>query len=163
MLEEGVKVTAGVRDRYDGAKRNPWNEIECGSNYARSMASWGAMIVLSGFSFDAVRGHIGFAPRLQDKGKFLSFWSGANAYGTVEIGNGQIRVALLGGNLELNSLGLPQGSGVPGAAKLNGKAVSSQAAEDAALFAQIRLNAGDIIEVAVPGLGLMALPELATL
>ena len=40
MLEEGVKVTAGVRDRYDGAKRNPWNEIECGSNYARSMASW---------------------------------------------------------------------------------------------------------------------------
>ena len=55
-LEQGVEVTAAVRDRYDGEKRNPWNEIECGSNYARSMASWGAMIVLSGFSYDATRG-----------------------------------------------------------------------------------------------------------
>ena len=67
MLEEGIEVTAGVRDRYDGAKRNPWNEIECGSNYARSMASWGAMVVLAGFTFDATRGHIGFAPRLQER------------------------------------------------------------------------------------------------
>ncbi len=113
MLGEGVKVTAGVRDRYDGAKRNPWNEIECGSNYARSMASWGAMIVLSGFSFDAGRGHIGFAPKLQEQGRFASFWSGVNAYGTVEFADGTARIAVLGGDLELRSLGLPPGSGAP--------------------------------------------------
>jgi hypothetical protein len=163
MLGEGIKVTAGVRDRYDGERRNPWNEIECGSNYARSMASWGAMIVLSGFSFDAVRGHIGFAPRLQDKGRFSSFWSGANAYGTVELGDGRIRVAVLGGGLELHSLGLPAGSGAPGAAKLNGEVVAVEVRKDHAMFDGIRLAAGDNIELAIPGLGLMALPELATL
>ncbi len=65
MIEEGVEVTAAVRDRYDGAKRNPWNEIECGSNYARSMASWGAMVLLAGFTFDAARGHVGFAPKVR--------------------------------------------------------------------------------------------------
>jgi hypothetical protein len=163
MLEQGIKVTAGVRDRYDGERRNPWNEIECGSNYARSMASWGAMIVLSGFSFDAVRGHIGFAPRLHDKGRFQSFWSGANAYGTVEIGDGQLRLTVLGGGLELRSLGLPEGSGAPGVARLNGKVVAVEKKQGEALFSGLRLAAGDRIEVDVPGLGLMTLPELATL
>ena len=111
MLEEGIKVTAGVRDRYDGDKRNPWNEIECGSNYARSMASWGAMIVLSGFVYDATRGHIGFAPRLRDGDSFRSFWSGANGYGTVEIGKGALKLEILGGEVALESLGLPPSSG----------------------------------------------------
>lgn len=41
MTAEGVKVTKAIRDRFDGKKRNPWNEFECGSNYARSMASFG--------------------------------------------------------------------------------------------------------------------------
>ena len=39
-IEDGLKVVKAVRDKYDGRKRNPWNEIECGSNYARSMASF---------------------------------------------------------------------------------------------------------------------------
>jgi hypothetical protein len=163
MLEEGIKVTAGVRDRYDGERRNPWNEIECGSNYARSMASWGAMVVLAGFSFDATRGHIGFAPKVQEKGRFHSFWSGANAYGTVELGDGRLRLSLLGGELDLRSLGLPGGSGAVGAAKLNGKAVVIQSGRDEAIFDRLRLGAGDSIDVDVPGLGLMALPELARL
>src|SRR5690606_8051442 len=85
MGGEGVRVTAAVRDRYDGAKRNPWNEIECGSNYARSMASWGAVVVLAGFTFDAVRGHIGFHPKVRSGDGFRCFWSGPGAYGTVEV------------------------------------------------------------------------------
>ncbi|MEO8683885.1 MAG: GH116 family glycosyl hydrolase, partial [Devosia sp.] len=163
MLEQGIKVTAGVRDRYDGERRNPWNEIECGSNYARSMASWGAMIVLSGFSFDAVRGHIGFSPLVCADGQFRSFWSGASAYGTVELGDGQIRLQVLGGGLELKSLGLPQGSGVPTGAKVNGQIVPVEKHAAEAVFAGLRLAAGDSMEVDVPGLRLMALPELATL
>ncbi|HWA20493.1 MAG TPA: GH116 family glycosyl-hydrolase [Devosia sp.] len=162
-LEQGIEVTAAVRDRYDGEKRNPWNEIECGSNYARSMASWGAMIVLSGFSYDATRGHIGFAPQLQDNGVFRSFWSGANGYGTVEIGKGRLRLELLGGDVVLNSLGLPPGSGAPGAANLNGRAAPSDSGDGAVTFEALSLSAGDVLDIALPGLDLNGLPELARL
>lgn len=30
MVEEGMAAIQAIRDRYDGEKRNPWNEIECG-------------------------------------------------------------------------------------------------------------------------------------
>ena len=89
MLDEGVRVVAAVRDRYDGAKRNPWNEIECGSNYARSMASWGSVLVLSGFAFDAGRGYIGFQPRLRDADGYRSIWSGPGAYGMIDHARGR--------------------------------------------------------------------------
>lgn len=32
-----------VRDRYDGRRRNPFDEVECGHHYVRSMASWGVL------------------------------------------------------------------------------------------------------------------------
>ncbi len=38
--EEGVKVVKTARDRHTGANRNPFNEPECGSYYARAMAGW---------------------------------------------------------------------------------------------------------------------------
>ena len=39
-----AKLVKYVRDRYDGRRRNPWNEMECGSNYARSMAAWNCLL-----------------------------------------------------------------------------------------------------------------------
>ncbi len=162
MVDEGIAVTAAVRDRYDGDRRNPWNEIECGSNYARSMASWGAMIILAGFSFDATRGHIGFAPRVQQDGRFRGFWSGANAYGTVELSDGRAVLKVLGGDLELDDLGLPaDGNGV--VASLNGKSVAANGSTGGVRFAALRLSAGDALDLAAPALSLRALPDLATL
>lgn len=38
--EEAEAVVAAVRDRHSGHNRNPFNEPECGSYYARAMASW---------------------------------------------------------------------------------------------------------------------------
>lgn len=35
------RTVVDVRDRYDGRRRNPFDEVECGHHYARSMASWG--------------------------------------------------------------------------------------------------------------------------
>ena len=34
------RVVRDVRDRYDGRKRNPFDEAECGHHYARALASW---------------------------------------------------------------------------------------------------------------------------
>lgn len=163
MMAEGVRVTAAVRDRYDGAKRNPWNEIECGSNYARSMASWGAMIILAGFSFDATRGHIGFAPRLQSGGMFRCFWSGANACGRVTLDAGRIRLEVLGGDLMLSSLGLPPGSGPATEAVRDGAPHPFRSDGDRVEFDATALESGSVLELAVPGLSLLALPDLASL
>ena len=75
---EGLRMVRAVRDRYDGRRRNPWNEMECGSNYARSMASWALMLIYSGLVYDLPRGKLGFAP-LKGEGTF--FWSVEGAWG----------------------------------------------------------------------------------
>jgi hypothetical protein len=163
MLAEGIAVVAGVRDRYDGAKRNPWNEIECGSNYARSMASWGGVLVLSGFSFDAGRGHVGFAPKVQTGGAFDCVWSGANAYGTIAIRGGKAELTVLGGELVLSSLGLPLHGGRATAAAVNGRPAAFDGTEDAVALRGLRLGPGDVLAVTAPTLSLLDLPEVATL
>jgi non-lysosomal glucosylceramidase len=38
--DEGLAIVRGVRERYDGNRRNPFNEIECGDHYVRAMAGW---------------------------------------------------------------------------------------------------------------------------
>ena len=40
MVKEGLAIVEAARARYDGTRRNPWNEIECGHHYARAMSSW---------------------------------------------------------------------------------------------------------------------------
>jgi non-lysosomal glucosylceramidase len=98
-IDKGIEVFAAVRDRYRGHNRNPWNEIECGSNYARSMASYAAVLVLSGFSFDLAAGRIAFDPKVQSEGRFRSLWSTGNGWGVVAIDDGEARLSVLGGSL----------------------------------------------------------------
>ena len=54
QIEEGLKCISNIRDRYDGRKRSPFNEAECGHHYGRAMASWSALITLSGFNYSGV-------------------------------------------------------------------------------------------------------------
>jgi hypothetical protein len=51
-----------VRDRYDGRKQNPWNDIECGDHYVRAMSSWALLEAASGYFYDAAANAIAFAP-----------------------------------------------------------------------------------------------------
>ena len=103
MLEEAEAVIHAIRDRYDGRKRNPWNEIECGSNYARSMASYALLQAYSGFQYDMVSRSFSFSPRLD--GPFRTFWSIGTAWGTWErLANGTRCLTVLHGSLELHSL-----------------------------------------------------------
>ncbi len=52
MIKEGVERITALCKRYDGTKRNPWNEFERGSNYARFMASYAVLLAYSGFEND---------------------------------------------------------------------------------------------------------------
>lgn len=38
--EAAERVVRNVRSRYDGVKRNPFDEAECGHHYVRALAAW---------------------------------------------------------------------------------------------------------------------------
>ena len=104
MVDDGMKVVAAVRDRFDGKKRNPWNEFECGSNYARSMASYALIPILSGFEFDMPNRHIGFNPYVTTD--FKSVWSIDGAWGEFKLDGERVIISVIEGALPLSSLGL---------------------------------------------------------
>ncbi|MBE3584381.1 MAG: hypothetical protein IMX01_09755 [Limnochordaceae bacterium] len=82
LVKEALAIVKAVRDRHDGVRRNPWNEVECGHHYARSMASWGLVVALAGFTFDMARGEMGFAPvQPTADGEFQCFWSTGKGWG----------------------------------------------------------------------------------
>ena len=99
LIKEGVELAAAVRDRYDGFKRNPFNEMECGSNYARSMASYSLLLAFSGFTYDMVKAEIGFAPVQLENGIFSCFWSLEGAWGVFELTEGCAQLRVLYGSL----------------------------------------------------------------
>jgi non-lysosomal glucosylceramidase len=54
MRAEGLTCIKNIRDRYDGWKRSPFDEAECGHHYARAMAAWAAIVALTDFHYSAV-------------------------------------------------------------------------------------------------------------
>lgn len=53
-VEKGLEIVRVCRKRYDGVRRNPFNEYECGHWYARALSSYALMQALSGVRYDAV-------------------------------------------------------------------------------------------------------------
>jgi uncharacterized protein (DUF608 family) len=84
MVEEGLTIVAALRSRYDGRTRNPWNEYECGSYYARALASYALLPALSGFRYSAVTQTLWLEPRL-DMDSFRCFFSTASGWGTINL------------------------------------------------------------------------------
>lgn len=80
FVEEGLAVVKAVRERYNGYDWNPWNEVECGNHYVRSMASWSLLIALSGYRFDLVHNEISFQPVI-NQDDFRCFFSNAKNWG----------------------------------------------------------------------------------
>lgn len=81
LLMEGLAVTRAIHDRYHPSRRNPYNEIECGDHYARSMASHGVFVSICGFEHHGPKGYIGFSPRLTPE-DFRSAFIAAKGWGT---------------------------------------------------------------------------------
>ena len=104
MLYEGMNTEAltciqSIRDRHDGAKRNPFSEAECGHHYARSMASWATIIALSDFNYSAVDKvfHITSNP-----GTY--FWSNGYSWGTCTVSKSSFEIEVKKGELNLKKI-----------------------------------------------------------
>lgn len=83
FTKEAINIVKTVRNRYNGIRRNPFDEIECGYHYARSMASWGLLIALSGFRCHMPEKQISFSPVI-DKETFSCFFSTGQCWGIYE-------------------------------------------------------------------------------
>lgn len=79
-IEEGLTLVRSIRNRQNGIARNPWNEVECGHHYARSLASYGVYLALCGYTYNLPEKEIAFSPRLSGD-HFSCFFSTGNAWG----------------------------------------------------------------------------------
>jgi hypothetical protein len=128
MVAQGMKVVRAVRERYDGERRNPWNEFECGSNYARSMASYSLLLALSGFSYSAPEKRIGFSPHVSED-DFRAFFSVGSGWGRyrqrTRSGRSEISLSVEHGSVTLKELATsaPLGRRRRAAASLGGRTV----------------------------------------
>ena len=82
-IDEAMNIVKSIRHRYNGERRSPYNEIECGNHYARSMAAWGMLVAISGYTFDLPNDKIGFNP-VVSADDFKCFYSNGKSWGTYE-------------------------------------------------------------------------------
>ena len=105
QVEGGLQVIEAIRSRYDGRKRNPFSEIECGEHYVRSMAAWSALLALTGFAYSRPTGRLTFSAA-PDKAEWV--WSSGTAWGrcrqTPFAGATEVTVTVGYGELELREL-----------------------------------------------------------
>jgi uncharacterized protein (DUF608 family) len=160
LVDEGLAVIRAVHDRYDGARHNPWNEVECGDHYARAMASWGCLISLEGYVYDGPAGRLGFAPRLTPE-DFKAFFTAAEGWGSLvqkRAASGQTnRVEVAWGRLTVRTLefDVPDGAaGVRATVTAGGKKAEAQVSQDGrrvvlSLAAPATVEAGGAIEAAL--------------
>jgi len=163
LLDEGLSVVKAVRDRYDGLRRNPWDEVECGHHYARAMSSWGLLTALSGYAYSGVEQRLEMAPKIHPE-DFRTFWSAGSGWGRFSqkaAGSGEsVELLVAAGGLSLRELALT----LP--PSLAGKAVKTVAAQGggapaAAAFKQagdrvvlrwdkpVALKAGESLKLAI--------------
>lgn len=142
MYSEALTIVQAVRDRYDGFRRNPFNEIECGSNYARSMASYALIIAVSGFRFHLGEGMIGFVPNDPNEDRRY-FFSVDTCWG-VYTQKGDARTLMVEkGTLSLQRF---QSDRPIHSVQLNGAAIEANAEENSVVFSEpLPLKAGDIL------------------
>ncbi|MGB9625937.1 MAG: GH116 family glycosyl hydrolase, partial [Phycisphaerae bacterium] len=160
LLREGLAIVRGARERYNGLKRNPWNEIECGDYYARAMSSWTLLTAAQGYRYDGPARVLGFAPRLrpEDHRSFFSTAEGWGQFAQKRSGNLQtncLSVACGRCEIERLELALPAGAKTARAAAAVGERTLSpkvSVCEGAAVLAfdvPVILRADETLNVSI--------------
>jgi uncharacterized protein (DUF608 family) len=137
FAEEGMTILRAARARHDGSRRNPWNDMECGSYYARAMSAYALVNAFSGLTFDARVGEIGFRPARP--GDAVYFWSAGRGWGEVVFRGRTAAIVVKGGELSVARLRLPT---LPGAVFVDG-AKAERDGEAILLSPPRKLQAGD--------------------
>ena len=163
FIKEGLMVVLGCRDRYDGVLRphttynvgNPFDEVECGTNYARAMSSWSVLLALQGAIHNGPEGILGFKPRYQPD-HIRTFFTAAEGWGVFEQKRAERRqtdvLDVRYGALSLSQLifEVPEGAKPKATLTIAGKPVEATLRQDGAelrlaLPARTRVSKGQSI------------------
>ncbi|MBN1284385.1 MAG: hypothetical protein JXB47_03210 [Anaerolineae bacterium] len=162
MIDEALKVIAGVRARYDGTRRSPWNEVECGDHYVRPMSSWLLLEAASGVHYDAIHAALALMPRLNPD-DLKCFFVAGDAWGRLVYEQDETRISarleLEYGALRLESLRLawPENKKLAGAVvRVNGSVTRVNFGSAAGTVVvepgkPLELKTGDVLEVRLGG------------
>jgi len=157
MIAQGVEYVENLRARYDGVKRNPWDEAECGHHYARAMSSWSSVVALSGFHYEGDRAHVSALPRLPHD-NFQCFWATGTGWGTYSLkrsqaGSVQFVIHTLAGRLPCKSCAVPasgsRATAHVGERKLGARLAKSQGQVTVEFDQPIELREGEQLVVGV--------------
>jgi uncharacterized protein (DUF608 family) len=102
-VKEGLEILRASRDRYDGRIRNPFNEYECGSWYARALSSYGYLQALTGVRYDAVDRTLHIDSKIGD---FTTFISTESGFGTVSLIQGKPSVNVVYGQINIEKVSI---------------------------------------------------------
>ncbi len=100
-VDEGLDIVRTCRRRYDGVRRNPLNEYECGHWYARAMSSFSLIQAHTGLRYDAVDKilHVG-----SQTGDFRAPLFTAFGFATVERKAGKVSVEVRAGEIPVDKI-----------------------------------------------------------
>jgi non-lysosomal glucosylceramidase len=108
-VEPAMRIVDANRERHDGTRLNPWNDIECGDHYVRAMSSWSLLEAASGYAHDAGNGTLRFAPVLSSEAFRAPFFT-ATGWGTfsqhLDSDGAQFRLDVPHGRMDIRELRL---------------------------------------------------------
>lgn len=159
MVQEGLAVTRAIHDRYHASRRNPWNEVECGDHYARTMASYGVFLAACGYRYHGPKGFLAFAPRLSPD-DFRAAFTAAEGWGTFSQKRADNRqfetIEVKHGKLRLCSLAFDLAADAPSrtvTVKINGAPLPSKHQREGnsivIAFADTTLSTPDRMEIVI--------------
>ena len=102
-IDASLTMLSDIRDRHDGSRRSPWNEVECGDHYVRAMASWSLLEEAAGYVYDSTQARLTLAPRIME-GDFRSFFITGSAWGVFRQEATDIEISIDYGGLTLSEL-----------------------------------------------------------
>ncbi len=103
MTKEGLEIVRTCRRRYDGRRRNPFAECECGCWYARALSSYALLPAMTGSRYDAVEKTLYL--RSGAKSGFRAFLAVAGGWGTIDFRKRKPLVKTKFGRIEIRRVG----------------------------------------------------------
>ncbi|OHB53289.1 MAG: hypothetical protein A2Y12_15690 [Planctomycetes bacterium GWF2_42_9] len=150
-IKQGIKIVESIRNRYDGIRRNQYNEAECGHHYVRAMASWALLPALAGFHWSGTKKSLVFNPKINQQ-NFNTFFVTPTFWGIysqiTSTNKYEFKIKVLYGKTTLNQLCLPSKGKAIKNIMLNDKVIKNVIRTETGFeFRKLQLKVNDVIYI----------------